>query len=101
MPNADLSISDGLTAEIGIESAGADAHLIPQSALTLNDDGKLGVRTVEDDNMAGFKPVRLLRDTPEGVWVTGLPKTAQVIVIGQEYVVAGVPVAPTVKETEQ
>jgi multidrug efflux system membrane fusion protein len=101
VPNADLSISDGLTAEIGIESAGADAHLIPQSALTLNDDGKLGVRTVEDDNMAGFKPVRLLRDTPEGVWVTGLPKTAQVIVIGQEYVVAGVPVAPTVKETEQ
>ena len=37
-----------------------------------------------------FVPVTLLRDTPEGVWLTGLPETAEVIVIGQEYVTDGV-----------
>ena len=41
--NKDLSISKGQTAEILIASDGTQAHLLPQSALTLNDDGALGV----------------------------------------------------------
>ena len=41
--NTDLSIRDGQTAEIVIASEGVDAHLLPQSALTLNDEGALGV----------------------------------------------------------
>lgn len=100
VPNPDLAIRDGQTAEILIAAAGADAHLLPQSALTLNDDGALGVRTVEG-NTALFFPVDILRDTVEGVWVTGLPDTAQVIVIGQDYVIDGVPVEATVKEAAQ
>lgn len=101
VPNPDLAIRDGQTAEILIAAAGAEAHLLPQSALTLNDDGALGVRTVEGENKAAFVPVKLLRDVPEGVWVTGLPASAQVIVIGQDYVIAGVPVDPTVRETTE
>ena len=100
VPNADLSIRDGQTAEILIAAAGAKAHMVPQSALTLNDDGALGVRTVVEDNIADFVPVKVLRDTTEGIWVTGLPETAQVIVIGQDYVIKGVPVEPTVQETK-
>jgi len=42
-----------------------------------------------------------MRDTAEGVWVTGLPDEANVIVLGQEYVTAGVTVAPTYKEVGQ
>jgi multidrug efflux system membrane fusion protein len=101
VPNPDLSIRSGETAEIAIEAAGAQAHLIPQSALTLNDEGALGVRTVEAGDMAGFHAVKLVRDTAEGAWVTGLPDTAQVIVIGQDYVIDGVPVAPTLKEASE
>ena len=92
--NADQSISDGQTAEIVIAAEGNDAHLLPQSSLTLNDAGALGVRIVVDDT-ARFVPVTLVRDTVEGVWVTGLPAQADVIVIGQEYVRDGVRVAPT------
>lgn len=99
--NDDLSIRDGQTAEIGIEAEGALAHLLPQSALTLNDDGALGVRTVAADNTAAFVPVKLLRDTPQGVWLTGLEDKADVIVIGQEFVVAGVPVVPSYQEATQ
>ena len=39
--NTDLLISKGQTSEILIASDGTQAHLLPQSALTLNDDGAL------------------------------------------------------------
>jgi len=98
VPNEDLHIRDGQTAEIAVESDGAMAHLLPQSALTLNDDGALGVRTVENGDTAGFVPVKLMRDTTNGVWLTGLPERADVIVVGQEFVVEGVKVAPNFKD---
>ena len=99
--NADLKIRDGQTAEILIASDGAQAHLIPQSALTLNDQGDLGVRLVTDDNTAKFMPVTLLRDTISGVWLAGLPDRADVIIIGQEFVIDGVRVAPSYQEIGQ
>ena len=99
--NADQSISDGQTAEILIAGAGAKAHLLPQSALTLNDEGTLGIRSIDDAAIVGFHAVNLLRDTPQGVWVTGLPPSVNVIVLGQEYVIAGVKVAPTFKDLSQ
>lgn len=101
VPNTDLSIRDGQTAEIAISSQGVKAHLLPQSALTLNDQGALGVRTVEEGDVVAFHEVTLMRDTSKGVWVTGLDDTADVIVLGQEYVTAGVTVAPTYKELTQ
>ena len=98
--NDDLAISDGQTAEILIASEGRRAHLVAQSSLTLDDDGVLGVRTVAEGNIAQFMPVTLLRDTAEGVWVTDLPETVDIITVGQEFVVDGVQVAPTYTEAK-
>ena len=95
VPNPDRTIRDGQTAEILISTDGADAHFLPQSALTLNADGALGVRLVGDDNLVEFAPVRVLRDTAEGVWLAGLPDTADVIVVGQDFVTEGVRVRPS------
>lgn len=99
--NSDLSIRDGQTAEIAIASAGVQAHIISQSSLTLNDEGALGVRLVDSDNVVQFAPINVMRDTAEGIWVTGLPTTADVITVGQEFVTAGVKVAPTWEELGQ
>jgi multidrug efflux system membrane fusion protein len=96
--NSDLSIADGQTAEILIGADGALAHLLPQSALTLNDEGALGVRAVGAGNIVEFHPVTLIRDTVDGVWLADLPETLDVITIGQEFVRAGVKVAPTYAE---
>ena len=99
--NPDLGIRDGQTATIGIAAEGTPAHLLPASALTLNDNGELGVRhAVMTDNghEAAFAPVVLLRDTAAGVWVTGLPEVADVIVVGQEYVTEGTLVTVTYRE---
>ncbi len=96
--NSDLSIADGQTAEILIGADGALAHLLPQSALTLNDEGALGIRAVGAGNFVEFHPVTLIRDTVDGVWLADLPETLDVITIGQEFVRAGVKVAPTYAE---
>ena len=101
VPNPELLIRDGQTANIQIAAEGVKAHLLPQSALTLNNEGELGVRTVVAENVVDFVPIRLLRDTAEGVWVGGLPETADIIVIGQEFVTRGVTVAPTYREASQ
>lgn len=98
--NEDLSISDGVTADILIAAEGRTAHLIAQSSLTLDDDGVLGVRTVSEGDIALFMPVTLLRDTAEGVWVTDLPETIDIITVGQEFVIDGVRVAPTWTEAK-
>ncbi|SHE55156.1 membrane fusion protein, multidrug efflux system [Ruegeria intermedia] len=101
VPNPELLIRDGQTASIQIAAEGAKAHLLPQSALTLNNEGQLGVRTVGSGNIVNFLPVRLLRDSADGVWVGGLPETADVIVVGQEFVTAGVAVEPTYRDASQ
>ncbi|MDA8585230.1 efflux RND transporter periplasmic adaptor subunit [Rhodobacteraceae bacterium] len=98
--NDDLAIRDGQTAEIAIQSDGQMAHILPQSALTLNDDGDLGVRIVQD-NKAVFNEIAVIRDTPDGIWVSGLDDVADVIVTGQEYVTDGVAVATTYREASQ
>ncbi|WP_093995128.1 efflux RND transporter periplasmic adaptor subunit [Octadecabacter ascidiaceicola] len=100
VPNADLHISDGQTAEILVASDGRTAHLLPASSLTLDDEGNIGIRAVGDGNVARFLPVSVMRDTVDGIWVTGLPETVDVIVVGQEYVTDGVPVVPTMQEAD-
>lgn len=101
VPNTGLAIRDGQTVEIIVASDGASAHLLPQSSLTLNNNGDLGVRYVGKDSIVGFAPVSILRDTTEGIWVAGLPDVIDVIVIGHEYVIKGVKVAATYREASQ
>mgnify|MGYP001151485708 CR=1 FL=1 len=101
VPNDDLLIRDGQTADILIQTPGTPAHLVPSSALTLNDDGTLGLRIVTQGNIVRFNEVTFLRDTVEGALVSGLPAQADIIVIGQEFVTDGVQVIPTYQETDQ
>jgi multidrug efflux system membrane fusion protein len=98
VPNADLSIRGGITAEIRVALEGTSAHLVPQSALTLDDAGRLGLRAVVDDT-ARFMPVEVVRDAVDGVWVTGLPESLDVIVVGQDFVTDGQPVAASFRDT--
>lgn len=95
--NGSAEIRAGETVEMRIAAPAQPAHLLPQSALTLDDAGRLGVRLAVDD-VAQFAPVVLLRDTLEGVWVSGLPERAAVIVVGQEFVTDGVPLTVTSRE---
>ncbi|MDD7969594.1 efflux RND transporter periplasmic adaptor subunit [Roseinatronobacter alkalisoli] len=85
VPNADLSIRDGQSADIMVMSSPESGHMLPGSALTLNDQGELGLRLVDDDGLVSFAPATVLRDTDTGVWLTGLPDTITAIILGQEF----------------
>lgn len=100
VPNADSAIRDGVTAEISLTLASTMAHLLPASILTLNDSGEIGVRTIDDDAMVGFVPVTILSDGKDGVWVAGLPPTATIITVGQDFVTAGQKVDAVVETAE-
>jgi multidrug efflux system membrane fusion protein len=89
LPNPDGSIRDGVTAEATVSVGMAQVHILPQSALTLDDDGVLGIRTVEEGNKVAFHAVDIIKDTREGVWVVGLPARINLITVGQEYVQPG------------
>lgn len=93
--NDDLQLRDGQTAEILIGAEGQKAHLVPASALTLNDQGTLGLQIATDDDKAAFTPITILRDTVDGMWVSGLPEQASIITVGQDYVTDGVAIKAT------
>ena len=95
--NKDRTIRDGVSAEIYIKGKEEPAHKISPAILSLNDQGKLGVRTVTADNRVEFKEINILEDTNSGMWVSGLGEEARIITLGQEYVFQGQTV--NVKET--
>ncbi|MCI4661712.1 MAG: efflux RND transporter periplasmic adaptor subunit [Neomegalonema sp.] len=91
-PNTNGLVRDGMSAEMSIGLEDDQAHLLPHSVLTLDDDGRLGVRIVEREDgtsLARFVPVELLRDGADGVWLAGLPPRAEIITVGQEFVTDG------------
>ncbi len=93
--NEDNAIREGQSAEMLIQSEGAVGHLLPGSALTLADDGVLGIRAVDDAGRVTFLPATMLRDAAEGIWLGGLPDVVDAIVVGQEFVREGVEVEVT------
>ena len=82
-----------MTAEILVESANIQAHMIPSSALTLDDSGLIGVKTIGANNIVEFHNVDIVADNTSamnpGVWVTGLNGTVNLITLGQEVVFPG------------
>jgi multidrug efflux system membrane fusion protein len=88
LPNADGKLLSGITATAVVSLGTMPAHLLPQSVLTLGDDGAIGIRSVKD-SVVEFHPITIVSDTRDGVWVVGLPPTVDVITMGQEYVVPG------------
>ena len=87
--NPDGFIKDGLTANMSIEIDKVKAHKISPSILLLNDEGKLGIRIIKQDTFAQFIEIIILEDSEEGLWVTGIPETVEIIIQGQGFVEDG------------
>ena len=94
VPNEGYKLRSGVTAEITFKTNSVEAHFLSPAYLTLNDSGVLGLRAVDAENMVKFYPVRILADTPDGIWVQGLPETVRLIVVGQDFVRDGDKVQP-------
>ena len=81
-------VRDGITAEMTIKTKLVMAHKISPSILLLNDGGKIGIRSVEND-IVKFHNITILEDSESGLWITGIPKELELIVQGQGFVEDG------------
>lgn len=86
----------GLTADISVEVTTLAAHFVTPALLVLADDGAVGLKTVDGRNRVRFRPVEIIEDTPDGVWLAGLPALVTVITVGQDFVVEGQEVEPVI-----
>ena len=89
VPNADRRLRSGITTEILIPVSEVMAQKVSPALFALNDEGVIGVRTVNGNRRVEFNPVEIIRDDADGVWVAGLPDMATLITVGQELVVPG------------
>lgn len=89
IPNSDYKLRDGVTADIRIPLQSTKAHHISPAILALDDDGQIGIRIIDAAGLVKFTPVKIISDSANGIWITGLPDPAMVITVGQEYVTNG------------
>jgi multidrug efflux system membrane fusion protein len=89
IPNPDDRIPAGMTAEITVRAAAADAVVLPRSVVTLSANGDLGIRAVDTDDKIVFYPIDLMDDLPQGLVLGGVPRDARVVVAGQDLVTEG------------
>lgn len=85
LPNPDSKLRDGVSADIHIPVRQVMAAKISPGILVLDDNGVVGVRTVAN-GIVRFKPVQIISDGPDGMWIAGLRSGTTVITVGQEFV---------------
>ncbi|MGI9308820.1 MAG: efflux RND transporter periplasmic adaptor subunit, partial [Gammaproteobacteria bacterium] len=100
IPNWDGRLAAGVTAELLLPGGEILAHKISPALLTLDPDGNIGIKTVDQFDQVEFHTVNSERSETDGVWVSGLPETANVITVGQGYVAAGQRVSGVFAESE-
>ena len=98
LDTGDALVAAGITASMSIPAGETDATLIKPSLLTLSDGGQLGARYVTENNTVAFAQVRIIDETSEGAWVTGLPDRVRLIAMGQDYLNDGVTIKPVSAE---
>ena len=94
IPNHDYSIRSGLSASVKLILGSDMAHKVPVSVLLLDQEGSLGVKTINDQSRVEIHNVDIVREDPDGVWVAGLPSISTVITVGQGLVGRNDPVTP-------
>lgn len=94
LPNPDRKIPVGMTTEVRLYTAPVKAVTVPRSIITLSEEGELGLRVIDKDDIAHFASVTMIDDTPEGLVLAGIPDDVRIIVSGQDLVSEGEKVQP-------
>ncbi len=89
IPNEEARLPAGMSARAVVPTGTTEAHFVSPALLVLDDEGRLGVKTVDEASVVRFVPVEIVRGETEGMWVAGLPASARIITSGQGFVRAG------------
>ena len=90
------AIPVGRVAEIRIQTGQGDAHKVNPALLTLDEQGRIGVRYLDVGGVVSFAPADIVDETAEGTWIAGLPRESLIVAEGQENVKPGLRVTPQV-----
>lgn len=91
----------GASATLLIQRPSLPAHYLSLARLSLDKQGRLGVKHVNSQQRVVFTPVELLSSDVKGAWLGGLPEEIQLITLGGGFVESGDKVSPVLVDTEQ
>ena len=83
------AIKDGVTSTITIQTDEILSHKISPSILDLDDSGNIGVKVLDSENIIRFVPIYIVEDLEEGLWISGIPRTVDLVVKGNGFVEDG------------
>ena len=89
VPNSEGALVSGVSAEIHLPLPATPAHRVSPALLALDDQGRLGIKTVNGEGVVEFHSTEILRAEAGGVWVSGLPDPVRVITVGHGFVREG------------
>jgi len=86
--NQDSKLTAGLSSEMDIALQQVNAIKLSPALLALDEQGNIGVKSVLDKHVV-FTPINIVKTQPDGIWLTGLGTSADIIVLGQGFVRSG------------
>ena len=98
VPNPDYALKGGVTATVSIQTDITMAQHVPAKILSLDQDGSVGVRYLDINDIVRFARVKTIDEDANGMWVTGLPDETRIITQGQDFVAIGTQANPSLAD---
>lgn len=95
------AMTSGLTAKLMVPQPKQFSHLVSPALLILNDQGKLGLKGLTEDDKVIFHAIQIVKAVSNGIWITGLEEESKIITVGQGFVDFGEQVSPVYKVEPQ
>jgi len=92
--DGDRRLIAGSSAKLRLPLEEVAAHTVEAAALTIDAEGRLGVKTVDGEDRVHFHRADIVRNEDGTVWLAGLPQRVRVISTGQGFVRDGDRVVP-------
>ncbi|WP_339724705.1 efflux RND transporter periplasmic adaptor subunit [uncultured Paraglaciecola sp.] len=88
VPNADYSQMAGMSTELALPLETTWAMRISPAVMALDEQGNLGVKIVVNEHVK-FVPIDIVKSDSQGVWLTGMGQSADIITLGHGFVREG------------
>ena len=79
----------GATATLKIQVGEVLAHKLSPALLNLDNEGRLSVEHLDEDNRVLMTPVERVKASASALWIKGLPASTRVITLGKGFVSPG------------
>ena len=98
LPNKSHILKSGQIVDVNVDVGSYEVHKIPQSSLSVDFEGNIGVKIIDENNIVRHAQVSIIEEDDDGYWVTGLPEQVKIITIGHHDVLDGFKVDAQIDE---